>query len=256
MGGRVVFDLPKLKELHTTMGDISPMANGEGGNRERGFELCADGRCVRGNRCHSVGSGVRPDVLPVTTQMKYLIHGTSLRADQAIVSEGLSRCGRFRIHFYECDLRGLALGGNTARHGCDVGVVAHLTHFVEDGIGFYRSSIDVFITEGINGVLGPQYIRYICALPRDPYSHRRAIWDKSSPDWKIEDIIHRNRAQTGAESSDEAASVATRANREVGAPSEPEESATPGCEAMDSDEELTMGSYQKRRKSEMGRYRG
>ena len=32
---RVVCDLPKLKELHTTMGDIRLIVNGEGGNQKK-----------------------------------------------------------------------------------------------------------------------------------------------------------------------------------------------------------------------------
>ena len=125
---KVICDLPKLKEMHTAVGDICLIANGEGGNRKRRFGLIPDHRCIRCAQWHSVESGVHPDVLPVAAQRKYLIHGASLQAARALVSEGLSRCQRLHIHCYECDQRGMVLGGNTVRHGAEVGIVVLATH--------------------------------------------------------------------------------------------------------------------------------
>ena len=112
---RVVCDLPKLRDLHSTMGGIRLIADGDGDNWKGRFELSADGRRIRCNQGHSAGSGVRPDVLPIPTQLRYLIRGTLLAAAQSIVTEGLSKCSRLHIHFYECDQCGMVLGGNTVR---------------------------------------------------------------------------------------------------------------------------------------------
>ena len=135
---KVVCELPRLKELHTTMGDIRLIVNGEGGNRKRRFELRSDHRCIRRAQGHSFGNGVRPDILPVAGEMRYLIHGASLQAEKNIASGGLSRCRRLHIHFYECDRRGIAVGGKPLRSGSEVGIVALSPHCVDGGISIFR----------------------------------------------------------------------------------------------------------------------
>lgn len=55
-----VCDLPRLREMHTTMGDIRLIAPGEDDNRKRRFDLSHDSRCIRCAQCHSAGSVVRP----------------------------------------------------------------------------------------------------------------------------------------------------------------------------------------------------
>ena len=84
--------------------------------------------------------------------------------------------------------------GQHCTRGSEVGVVALATHCAEDSIVLYRSPSDVIPTECINGILGPQYIRYVCDFPHDPYAHRRVIWEKSNPVWQIEDGNQRKRA--------------------------------------------------------------
>ena len=43
---RTVCELRRLKELHTTIGDIRLIAAVGGDNAKRRFELCQGGRCV------------------------------------------------------------------------------------------------------------------------------------------------------------------------------------------------------------------
>ena len=182
---KVVCDLPRLREFNTTMGDLRLIANGDGDNRKRRFELSDDGRCIRCTQGRSAGSVVRPDAMPVETNIKYLIHGTSLQAARQLVKEGLSKCSRSHIHFYECDRRGVVTGSNGLRYAAEVGIVALATHCMEDGIVFRRAPNDVILTDGINGILGPQYIRFVCAIPRDQYALRRVVWEKSNHVWNI-----------------------------------------------------------------------
>ena len=84
----------------------------------------------------------------------------------------------------ECGRRGVVLGGNCVRRGSEVWIVALSTHCVEDGIVFRRSTNDVILTEGVNGVLGLQYVRFVCEIPLDQYAQRRDIWEKPNHVWR------------------------------------------------------------------------
>ena len=67
----VICGMPKLKEMRSTMGDIRSIVNGEDENRKRRLELSPDRRCIRCTQGHSVGRGVRPEILPVATKLKH-----------------------------------------------------------------------------------------------------------------------------------------------------------------------------------------
>ena len=94
-----VCKLSRMRGLNTTMGDIRLIVNGEGGNNKLRFELSRWGRCVRCAQGHSSGSGVRPNVLPVATDLKYIIHGASLAAARCIAREGMRKGDRLHVHF-------------------------------------------------------------------------------------------------------------------------------------------------------------
>ena len=250
---KVVCNLPRLQELHTTMGDIRLIVNGEGDNWKRRFELSPDGRCIRCAQGHSVGSGVRPDVLPIETKLKFLIHGTSLRAAKAIAKEGLSRCSRLHVHFYECDRRGIVLGGNVLRHGAEVGIVILASHCMEDGIIFRRASNDVILTEGVDGVVGPQYIRFVCKMLYDPYASRPVIWERSNPIWHDEINVTPTSDRVNTDGSN-LPSIVTRSqvdDDEIEEEEATEESAE--GTASDSDDELTLDELSARMEDEQRR---
>ena len=248
---KVVCDLPRLRELRATLGDVRLIINGEGGNRKRRFELSPDGRCIRCAQGHSAKSGGRPDALPETKKLKYLIHGTSIEAAKRIATDGLSKCSRLHIHFYECDQRGIALGGNVLRHDSAVGIAVLAHHCIEDGIVFRRSPNDVILTEGINGILGPQYIRFACEISRDPYAHRRWIWGKSDPVWKLPgldqpkgDVSREYEAHT---THSAAPSVITKTHcPDTVEEDEEERNPTMNQGVSDADDELTLGELSAR----------
>ena len=179
------------------------------------------------------------------------MRGASLGSAQSIASEGMSKFARLHIHFYECDQRGMALGCKTVRRGSEVGVVVLDTHCVEDGIVFGHAPNDVVLTEGINGILGHQYIRYLCDFPHNPYAPRRVILEKSNPVWLIEDGSPRKRAHMTEGLATDVCSVFTRTNREGHVPIEAEASATPDGEVTYSDEELTLDELSSKSRDEL-----
>ena len=87
----------------------------------------------------------------------------------------MAKCQRLHVHFYECDKKGDVLNGNAVRCGSDVGIVVSARQCMDDGIVCYRSANNAILTEGINGVVGVQYFRFIHRLRRDPTRKRTAL---------------------------------------------------------------------------------
>ena len=157
------------------MEDAYAIASGGGGNNKFRFELSI-GRCrIRCAQGHSAGGGARADCLPVETDVQYLVHGTSLEAAHQIAQNGLSRCRRMHIHFYERDRKWNVLDGHNMRCGSDVAIVISDRQCVDGGLVFYRSANNVVLSEGANGVIGVQYFRCIYRLHRGPNRKRSEL---------------------------------------------------------------------------------
>ena len=95
-----------------------------------------------------------------------------MKAAQQITKEGLSRCNRLHVHFYESDKHGHIIGAQDARCGSDVAIVISAKQCRADGIARYRPSANVILSEGANGVIGVRYFRFIHRLRRDPTRKR------------------------------------------------------------------------------------
>lgn len=117
---------------------------------------------------------------PISSDLEYP-HGASLEAARIIAQDGLSRCQRLHIHFYECDQNGHVLDGDTIRCGSDDMAVVFAHQCIEGGMAFYRSSNNVILSEGFGGVIGPQYFRFVLRLRRNPHRRRDIIWEPSKP---------------------------------------------------------------------------
>ena len=131
-----LFSQHALRELGARVHDVWNIVEGGGDNAKFRFGLSIDKCMVRCAQGHSAGSGVRPDCLPVAKDVQFLIHGTSLEAAKKKTQTGLSRRQRLRVHFYECDRAGNAMGGNSVRCGSDLWVVISAHHCVGDGFVF------------------------------------------------------------------------------------------------------------------------
>ena len=72
------------------------------------------------------------------------------------------------------------------RCGSDAAIAISARRCMGDGIVFYRPTNDVILSEGIGGVIGSQYFRFIRRLHRDPERKRAIVWHRegwvSSPD--------------------------------------------------------------------------
>lgn len=66
------------------------------------------------------------------------------------------------------------MGGHNARFGSDVAIVISDRQCVDGGIVFCRSANNVVMSEGVGGVIGAQYFRFIYRLRRDP-NRRKSI---------------------------------------------------------------------------------
>ena len=172
---QVLLILRPMLDLGARYTDVYDIVDGGGGNNKKRLEL-NDGRCmVRRAQGHSVGSGVRPDFLPVAEDLNYITHGTILEAEKIITQSGLSRCQLLHVHFYESDKKGDVSGWNTDRCGSDVGIVVSARQCMGDGIVVCRSVNNVILTEWISGVVGVQYFRFIHRLHRDPCRKRTIL---------------------------------------------------------------------------------
>ena len=165
---RAVLNLKGMAILGATCEDIQEINAGGGDSRNLRFEIGWGRIMIRCAQGHSGGRGVRPDCIPVASDVEYAIHGTSQEEEQLITQEGLSRRRRLHIHFCECDRHGNVMGDNNVRCGSDVAILISARQCVDDGIVFYRSANNVVLSEGIGGVIGPQYFRFTHRLRRYP----------------------------------------------------------------------------------------
>ena len=172
-----VLQLYELLELSANVDDVFKIVSGGGGNNKKRFELSGDRRLIRCAQGHSVGSGVRPNCLPVTTSVEYLVHGTTFEAAAVIAESGLSRRNRLHIHFYECGRKGYILGNMHVRWGSEVAIAISALHCADGGIVFHRAANNVIVSEGIDGVIGAQYFCFIHKLHRGPMK-RSVIWER------------------------------------------------------------------------------
>ena len=156
-----------------------------GKNNKNRFEINRDISFIRCTQGHSVWSGVRPDCLPVVTNLEYVAHGESQEAVQSIARDGLSRCARLRVHFYECGRHGRLLGNESIRSGPGALVVVSAHQCIEDGMVFYRSSNNVILTVGFGGFVEPHYFRFALRLSRNPSFDRTVIWGPSQSSSRV-----------------------------------------------------------------------
>ena len=135
---KVLLSLRGMLGIGATFEGVHEIAAGGGDNNKFRFELSMDRSRIRCAQGHSVGSGVRPDCLPVATNVKYSAHGTRLEAAQLIAKEGSSRRQRLHIHLYEWGRCGNVLDGHNARCGSDVAIAIDARQCMDGGIVFYR----------------------------------------------------------------------------------------------------------------------
>jgi 2'-phosphotransferase len=97
------------------------------------------------------------NVSDVSTNTNYNIyHGTKKEYLNSIIKTGLNKMNRKHIHFVENINRDKQMSG--FKNSSDIILKINMKLCIEDGIVFYKSSNNVILTEGINGLISSKYI--------------------------------------------------------------------------------------------------
>lgn len=133
------------------------------------FSLLEEGGAIfiRANQGHSAGvaslidTEQLLDLIESPTDIPKVVHGTDFNAwDRHIKTEGLKRMKRSHIHFAP----GI-LGEEGVRSGMRSSAYIHVyvdaARAMADGIKFYRSSNNVILSDGIDGVVAPKYFHKV-----------------------------------------------------------------------------------------------
>ena len=159
-----------------------------GGNNKSRFELgsLSDGvtEDIRAAQGRSLGIGVGPDVLPLASDVTYVVHGTSIAAAKSIAQHGLNRADRVHIHFSPCNRDGVTSSAQGLRQGSQAIVIVSERAARDGGIVFYRAANDVILPDGVDGVIHPRFIRAIRLLPS-----YELLWANEDRRWEIPDAI-------------------------------------------------------------------
>lgn len=155
----------KLKQLlrhplfqQYVLADVMHVVEGHGNDKKR-FE--SDGVHIRAVQGHSIPTIEDAELLAEVldpSEIPVCVHGTTLAALPAILEQGLSRMRRNHIH--------MAAGtGDDVVSGMreSSAVVLHIdvAAAMAAGVRFYRSSNGVILTQGIDGVLPPEFIAQV-----------------------------------------------------------------------------------------------
>lgn len=120
---------------------------------------------IRAQQGHSIstinGESLDLELIKDPLDLPICLHGTSSAALELILgSGGLNRMARLHIHMAV----GLPQGDGVIsgmRKSCDVVIYIDVESAMRDGIKFYRSSNNVILSEGINGVISSKYFKEI-----------------------------------------------------------------------------------------------
>lgn len=112
-------------------------------NDKQRFALNEDNTRIRANQGHSVNVSLE---LETVTPPEYLYHGTVGKFMQAIRQEGLLKMSRHHVHLSEQQDTATAVG---ARRGQPVILTVHSGRMFRDGIVFFRSANNVWLTDHV-----------------------------------------------------------------------------------------------------------
>lgn len=119
---------------------------------------------IRATQGHNkdVGKLIDDDIaleeITLDTDINWIYHGTQTEFLDSIREKGLSRMSRKHIHFVENTSSDKQISGFKKKS--DVILQVNIKECMRDGIKFYLSSNNVILTEGINGIIEPKYIKF------------------------------------------------------------------------------------------------
>lgn len=145
-GWREVSDL--IKNQGYTMEELEEIV--ETNNKKR-YEFSDDKKKIRARQGHSIPVDVE---LKEATPPKVLYHGTATRFLSSIMSQGILKGTRLYVHLSDNVETAEKVG---SRHGKPVVLFLDTDCMVKDGIKFYISNNDVWLTEYVDS----KYIKQI-----------------------------------------------------------------------------------------------
>ncbi len=151
-----------LKELkNITQEDVNIIVNNNDKKRLE-LENINDDIYIRVVQGHNneVGSLIDDDVslekIDINTNITHIYHGTQSKYVDLILKNGLNKMNRKHMHFVEHFDKEKQTSG--FKNVSDNIIVVNIKKCIEDGIEFYKSSNNVILTEGIDGIIPSKYI--------------------------------------------------------------------------------------------------
>ena len=117
---------------------------------------------IRATQGHNenVGQLLNDDLALVKMELssdnKFFYHGTNSENIPSILENGLNKMNRKHIHFVETLNETMHVSG--FRSSSDAIVTINMNECINAGMKFYKSSNNVILTEGINGIIPKEYI--------------------------------------------------------------------------------------------------
>lgn len=158
-------------------------------NVKQRFRLHEDdigNRFVRANQGHGSRTTIADELLLTEVvdninPREVCVHGTYWSCWEYIKHEGLKTMTRKHVHFASrLSESGEAISG--MRSSCQILIFLNVPLFLSEGLKLYRSSNDVFLTRGLNGVIEPRFFDHVM---------QRTPWMKI---WPVNDRIRKSRA--------------------------------------------------------------
>lgn len=116
---------------------------------------------IRANQGHSMeGIEIEMETITDSTEYPTAVHGTYYKAWNMIKDTGLNKMARQHIHFAK-GLPGESGVISGMRGNCQVLIYVDIAKMLNDGIKIYCSDNGVILSEGINGVIAPEYFAVV-----------------------------------------------------------------------------------------------
>lgn len=145
---------------------VSNIINVVENSDKKRFEISEDGKYIRATQGHSIKTVKTEELLRELTEddgYTECYHGTNSNTISSIMVNGLNRMKRNNIHF-SIGLKEDDKVISGMRNSAKVVVVLDLQAAMEHGIKFYISSNNVILSEGVNGIIPPEFIKDIIYL--------------------------------------------------------------------------------------------
>ena len=120
-------------------------------------------RAVQGHN-EKTGSLIQDEISlePILFSTNFIYHGTKKQYLDSILQNGLNKMNRKHIHFVENINKDKQISG--FKKESDVILTIDIKKCICDGIKFYKSSNNVILTEGLNGIVSSKYINSVIYL--------------------------------------------------------------------------------------------